>query len=151
MCLFKFLKNYTGIIFTQNYLSLPNEMEVSNNKAKYSQLDVALERVKIKPKSIHKYLNTIQNGMEYIDNNIVKEFKSHLINGCQNSGINLTPSEKYPICDINVINTMKMLNKCYIDGEKAKGVKEFPGKLYKKVYFQNFQLFSIINKGVRNF
>ena len=125
MCLHNFLKNYTGIIFTTRTLSLPNQMKVSENKAKYSNLDVALEQVKASPHKIHKYLNTIQNGIEVIDHKKLKELKDLIIDGCKD--MNLIPSQKIPVCDMNSISLCKLLGKCYIEGEKAQGVKEFPG------------------------
>ena len=88
---------------------------------------MALEQVKANPHKIHKYLNTIQNGIELIDQNKVIELKHQVINGCKEI-LNLIPSEKRPLCDLNSINVVKMLNKCYVEGEKAEGIKEFPGK-----------------------
>ena len=127
MCLHNFLKNYTGIIFTTHCLSLPDKMEVSKNKAKYSQLDIALEQIKSNPKSINKYLNTIQTGFECLSQSQINHLKSLVIDGCKNTNINFIPSENKPIFESTALSTVKMLGKCYCEGEKAEGVKEFPG------------------------
>ena len=127
MCLHNFLKNYTGIIFTSHCLSLPDKMEVSKNKAKYSQLDNAIELLNSKPENIHKYLNTIQIGIECLNQSQINKLKSLVIDGCKNTNMNFIPSEKKPICEATALSTVKMLGKCYCDGEKAQGIKEFPG------------------------
>jgi hypothetical protein len=106
-------------------------MEVSKNKAKYSQLDNAIKLLNSKPENIHKYLNTIQIGIECLNRSQIDKLKSLVIDGCKNTNMNFIPSEKKPICEATALNTVKMLGKCYCDGEKAQGIKEFPGKIEK--------------------
>ncbi len=127
MCLHNFLKNYTGIIFTPQCLSLPDKMEVSKNMAKYSNLETAIEKIKSNPKDIEKYLNTIQHGIEFLDKSQINEMKTHIMNGFKNSNMNFIPSEAKPVCDSHSISATKMICKCYVEGEKAQGIKEFPG------------------------
>jgi hypothetical protein len=130
MCLHNFLKNYTGIIFTPHCLSLPDKMKVSENMAKYSHLEIAIEKINSNPKNIEKYLNTIQHGIEFLNKNQINEVKTHLMNGFKNTNVNFIPSEAKPVCDSHSLSAAKMIGKCYFEGEKAQGIKEFPG-LYK--------------------
>ena len=126
MCLYNFLKQYTGIILTEHCLSLPNQMEVSKNMAKFSQLDVALKQIKSNPQNINKYLNTILSGFKAMNHEQMMNLKSMV-----NSGSHAIPSEANPVSGKDASNSLMLVTKCLelSEGEKAPGIKEFPGYL----------------------
>jgi hypothetical protein len=135
MCLYQFLKFYTGIFFTPVCLNLPNESEVSHNKSKYSQFDIALEQVCSNPSKIAKYSNTLQSGFDILYEeglltaDKILELQEMVMKQCKNCGWNVIPKDKQPVCDIEQINALKLIAKSYnyTESVKAPGVEEFPG------------------------
>ena len=135
MCLYQFLKNYTGIFFTTECLSLPNESEVCHNKSKYSHFDIALERSCSNPNKIKKYSNTLQTGFDVLfsegilNTDKMCELQEMVMNECKNCGWHVIPSEKKPVCDVEQLSAIKLIGKGYnyIEGVKAPGIEEFPG------------------------
>lgn len=135
MTMYNFLKQFTGIIFTTDILSLPTEMKVSENKAKHSHFDLAIERVTSKPEHINKYYNTIHNGLETLNEQgllnceKIVDLKNLVIENCDNCGWNTHPNEDTPVSGHDEKNAVKLLGKCFnfTDGERAPGIDDFPG------------------------
>ena len=135
MCLYQFLKFYTGILFTPAILTLPTECEVSQNQSKYSHFDVALEKACSDPKKMGKYLNTVQSGFdtlcaeEILTAEKINEISEKIITNCKNCGWQIIPSEKHPVTDPGQSGALKLIGKTYnyTEGVKAPGIEEFPG------------------------
>ena len=140
--LYTFLKTHTGIILKDNCLYLTSEMDVSNNFAKFSQLDIALENIAKNPESWIDYQYTITEGMEFLNEQKIKDFGAALLQKFKNSGKNLEPSQENPITQFEDRALLVALAKYYTysNGEKAHGIKEFSGTNTSKNLFVNFKV-----------
>ena len=133
--MFNFLKNYTGIILTSDSMD-PGTLEVKNNQAQYSHFDIALEKVfENTENNLEKYYETIQNGIDILhDLNLINDTRLHeirdkLLESCVSCGLKTTPCSREPINTSLGKTTINLLGKCILncEGEKAPGVKDFPG------------------------
>jgi len=137
--MYNFLKDYFGIILTPNYLHFDqNEVEISRNQAKISNFDKALEKVSNNPAKMLKYSNTLQSGLDIlnkegmISEEKIFKIKNCLINECKQKNINITPSETCPVSNLNEMNAMKLIGKCYqlLNDEIAPGIESVKVFLY---------------------
>ena len=132
LSIFKFLKKNTGIILTEDSISLPQSMEIFKNQAKRSHFDQALEKIKYQPNKIEKYSNTIHLGVKYFDEEntskikAVKEIVFKNLSSCLEK---ILPTQENPVKETNFKNMTKLVGRCLVhaEGIKAPGVKEFPG------------------------
>lgn len=129
--MFRFLKEHTGIIFTSEILSLPNEVSVCQNRAKHSHFDYAFERVIKNPEKLVKYCSTIDKGIftvtqeGVLDKEKISNFQQLLE---QNSNM-IVPSSDKPIKTCEEKAVVNLIGKCLvcIGDQKAPGVHDFPG------------------------
>ena len=138
--LYKFLKDYMGMILTEDVLSFPDEIKVSENNAKYSHLDLAINKITSNPDKIKKYSGTLSYGLDILnDEGIltcqrISEIKDLIRIKCEDSGCFPFPTEKCPLKNPLEKNICKLLGKCYnyTDGEKAPVIDLFPGDFVDK-------------------
>lgn len=131
MAMFQFLKEHTGIIFTSEILDLPNELNVSDNKAKHSHFDYAFDRVTKNPEKLLKYCNTIAKGIDTVSKECVldREKISSLENLIKQNSSAIVPCANKPIKNFDQKTTVNLIGKCLvcIGNQKAPGVEDFPG------------------------
>ena len=56
-----------GMILTEDVLSFPDEIKVSENNAKYSHLDLAINKITSNPDKIKKYSGTLSYGLDILN------------------------------------------------------------------------------------
>jgi hypothetical protein len=123
MKLHNFIKNL-GILFTSECLWLPDEVDVTANRAKHSQFDMALQKVTHNPQKIGKYFNTITCGLEPLNkegilpNERILQVKDLVIVECQNCGWNPVPLADRPVRSQEERNATNLLGRClhFTDG-----------------------------------
>ncbi len=136
--LYKFLRDYTGILLTKDCLWLDcenDELKVSDNRSKHAHFDIALERVCANPNKVEKYSSTISNGIdllrkeELLSIEKILEVKDSLQSQCAEFGWNVNPVAKKPVKSENERGVVRLLGKClcHAECEKAPGVDDFPG------------------------
>jgi hypothetical protein len=136
--LYKFLRDYTGILLTKECLWLGcdnEELNVSVNRSKHAHFDLALERICANPNKVEKYSSTISNGMdllkkeELLSVEKILEVKDNLQSQCEAFGWNVRPGGKAPVKTDNERGVVRLLGKClcHAECEKAPGVEDFPG------------------------
>jgi hypothetical protein len=135
MTMFKFLKDYFGIVLTTKVLCIPNELPIHSNKAKYSHFDTALQMIRKNPESFYKYLDTIAEGlevlwdMEMIKLDVLNELREIVTKKFCECKSTLMPKAKMSVCKpaekslIKVFGTLISLIEC----SKAPGIEDFPG------------------------
>lgn len=139
MGLNKFLREHFGMMYTERYLSIGTETEVSKNVCKVSQFDLAIEKIFNDPEKVFKYGNTVQCGIDVLcdegilDPSKLTEIKAKVLESSRKCGCKSIPSEKEPIRDEKSKTMCKFLSKCinFLDGEKAPGIDVFPGDFDK--------------------
>lgn len=118
MTLHNFLKNFMGILFTPNVLWLSDEVDLSHNRAKHSQFDLAMQKITSNPQKIGKYLGTIHCGFEPLNRegilpeNKILELKEIVTNECQSCGLNFVPRSGRPVRNQDEKNVTKLLGQC---------------------------------------
>lgn len=145
MALYRFLREYTGILLTKEIIYLCcDELPVSENKAKHSHFDIAIEQIGNSPQKIEKYSNTICNGMdilkkeELLDNDKIMELMSCLQTHCSVNEWNVVPEKKKPIKKAEQKSIARLMCKCllHLEGQVAPGIESFPGQFQdsKSIY-----------------
>lgn len=118
MALHRFLTNFFGIVFTPHSLWLSDESSVSDNCAKHSQFDKALEKVTSNPQKIPKYLSTINCGLSQLNKEgilpieKILDLKDMVLIECQNVGWNPVPSQRQPVRSFQEKNATNLLGQC---------------------------------------
>lgn len=117
MVLYNFLKNFTGIVFTSRWLELPEEIDVADNHAKFSHFDLAIQKIALNPRKIGKYIDTIKNGLESLEEvfttDKLKEFKYEFISKLKKLKWKFIPKNDQPLKNQKEKYAAKLLSYLY--------------------------------------
>lgn len=129
-----FLIKNTGTAFTDEILWLPNEMDISDTKPRFSNYNSAIDLVSGDITQIPLYFKVIHSNITpllkigMISHDDIHSIKSSLIDNSMSKELHIFPHHEKPVDDQHSVMASKIIGHCYhYSSTKAPRIEHFPG------------------------